>query len=278
MPSPLLSVEQLNNMLAKQPVLLLDVSVDKVVGKTPIVYSEIQTIPGSVHLDINKHLVDESKPGVHNFPTREQVQQVLISIGFTGQPIILFDNQGIYSAPRAWWILQSFGLSNIFILDGGYPAWRAEGFETSNQYSKAIPALTSADLSLQVNCLTDKNDILNNLDTKQFTVVDVRSESRFQAKEPEPRSGIRSGHIPNSINLPFANVLSEFQYKDKAALKSLFNDLNVDLDQPLVFSCGSGVTACIVIVAAIIAGVKTVSLYDGSWSEWGAEHDLPIEA
>lgn len=280
MGSPLVSTEWLANHVDQPELFLLDVSVDNVVGKEPIIYDELITIPDSYKVSIDHELSDTETAGIHVFPTAKQIQQVAQKLGFTPKStIVLYDDQGIYSAPRAWWIFKSFGFEKVFILDGGLPKWQAEGRATAANHLE--PSHQSCDSSFERNpaAVKSSTDVLSNIDSEESTVVDVRAEARFYGKAPEPRPGVRSGHIPKSCNLPFMNVLSSdgLTFKSVDELKALFDAQNFSQDAPFIFSCGSGMTACIMLVAAIVAGYDNVSLYDGSWAEWGADASLPIE-
>lgn len=283
MESPLVTTEWLARHTERSDLFLIDVSVDNVIGKEPIVYDEPITIPGSYKVSIDHELSDTETAGIHVFPKVKQIQQVAQKLGLTPKStIVLYDDQGIYSAPRAWWIFKSYGFDKVFILDGGLPKWRAEGRETASDHltsSSASLLDITEDLDINVSAVKTVPDLLENIESGISTVVDVRAEARFYGKAPEPRPGVRSGHIPKSCNLPFMNVLSSdgLTFKSAGDLNALFESQNFSSDASFIFSCGSGMTACIMLVAAIVAGYENVSLYDGSWAEWGADASLPIE-
>lgn len=279
MTTPLISVEQLIELQQEKEVLLVDVSLEKVVGMKAIEYSEFQVIPNSLYINLNTELADLTRPGNHNFPNKQQVHSCLNRIGYQSNKIIvLYDNQGIYASPRAWWIFASYGLTNVFILDGGLPAWIEYGKKTDNQYLTPDSENNNVILNFNSDFISTKQYIADNLETNAFLLIDVRSARRFSGEEEEPRPGVRSGHIPYSYNLPFTNLFDNKRYKTKQELTNIFAGIPVAKSKPLIFSCGSGITACIACIAAKVCGYQNVSLYDGSWTEWGSDPDMPIRS
>lgn len=280
MNSPLVTTEWLASQTDLSGIFLLDVSVANVVGKTPISYDQLITIPNSYKVSVDSDLSNTDAVGVHVFPTEKQIQSVANNIGFNTQStLVLYDDQGIYSSPRAWWIFKSFGFEHVFILDGGLPKWRAEGRMTDMVHLVPSGDIVSEDFKLDLSAVKTATDLLANIETEASTVVDVRAADRFFGRVPEPRPGVRSGHIPKSSNLPFLNVLTSdsLTFKSQNELKALFETENFNPAASYIFSCGSGMTACIMLVAAVLAGYENVCLYDGSWAEWGADRSLPVE-
>ena len=193
--------------------------------------------------------------------------------------IIAYDYMGgACAAARVWWMFRHFGHEKVSVLDGGLKKWKAENRALSTEDPKILPAYfdTVATRSIVRSC----TDMQANIVAKTWQTVDARGAGRFEGTEPEPRPGLRSGHIPSARNVPFATLLesSTQTFKDKAAIKKAFISAGVDLSKPITTTCGSGVTACTVALGAYLVGKTDVNIYDGSWLEWGADSTLPLEA
>jgi thiosulfate/3-mercaptopyruvate sulfurtransferase len=281
MPSPLVTTDWLQENLDNEHLVLIDASMANVVGKEPIVYDRPMLIPGSFRIDLEGALCDTGASQAHAFPTEEQFTAEARRLGIKPESlVVLYDDQGIYSAPRAWWILRAMGLKQVFVLDGGLPQWLAEGRDIDSASVADAAKHGSVVGKLDHTLVRDSAYVFQHLEDERVTVIDARSQARFLAQAPEPRPGVRGGHIPNSLNLPFTEVLEGHRFKPASQLASTFAHLASSLqpsnEPQLVFSCGSGITACIILLAAELAGYTQLSLYDGSWADWGSSESLPV--
>lgn len=275
---PLVTTAWLADNLANPKLVLLDASMVEVLGREPIVYNQPVYIPGSRKMDLESNFCDLNSTMVHAFPSAEQFTEEAQKLGINSDStVVIYDNQGIYSAPRAWWMFQAMGHINTFVVDGGLPQWLAENRETVAGLTANDHGTGNLRSEFHPEMVCGANDLLTALQAGQVSIVDARSPKRFYGTAPEPRAGVRSGHIPGSQNLPFAKVLDEHTFKNPERLKALFADILPASGQQAVFSCGSGITACILLLAAVIAGYKNNALYDGSWADWGSNPELLIE-
>lgn len=234
-------------------------------------------IPGSVFWDIDT-IANVASDFPHMMPSADQFEMQMSELGISNDTtVVVYDGLGVFSAARPWWMLKAFGHTSVYILDGGLPKWMAEGCPLNSEKSNVIKGHYSANLN--PNYIRTADDLLNNLHSKSEQIVDARPNGRFRGSEEEPRPGCRSGHIPNSFNLPFDHLIDP-QTKTllpQDALRKRYKNVGIDINQPVITSCGSGVTACILALGMHVMEKPNVAVYDGSWSEWGTKADLPIQ-
>ncbi|RZJ97629.1 MAG: 3-mercaptopyruvate sulfurtransferase [Novosphingobium sp.] len=232
-------------------------------------------IPGAVFLNLAE-LVDPASPIDNTLPSAEKFASRMQELGLgDGSRIVLYDDSAIRTSARAWYMLrQVFGAHHVAVLDGGLAKWKAEG-RTIESGRNALRARHFTAWS-DAKRLRTKDDVLANLRHGEEQLVDARGAPRFTGEEQESRPGLASGHIPGSRNVPYKALFNaDGTYKDKTALTAVFEEAGVDLDRPIIATCGSGMTACAVAFALHLLGRDKVSLYDGSWSEWGADPATP---
>ncbi|WP_281335837.1 sulfurtransferase [Flavobacterium eburneipallidum] len=230
-------------------------------------------IKGSRVFDIKNSFSDTENPLPNTFPNAAQFTAECQKLGINkNSTIVVYDTFGIYSSPRVWWMFNAMGHSTVYVLNGGLPQWIKEGFPTEIK-KESIFSKGDFEAKLQPELIKSKEQILENINSKEAVLIDARSPERFHATIEETRVGIRNGHIPGSINVPFDTLLEDGKYKSEAELSEIFN-LN---DKPLYFTCGSGITACILLLATELISDNPKAVYDGSWTEWGHSTNLPID-
>ncbi|HEX7006635.1 MAG TPA: 3-mercaptopyruvate sulfurtransferase [Alphaproteobacteria bacterium] len=234
-------------------------------------------IPGAVFFDIDE-IADTGNPLPHMLPSPEKFAARVRKLGLgDGCRIVVYDGAGLFSAARVWWMFRVFGHDDVAVLDGGLPKWRREG----RPVEATPPAPGDRHFTARVNTLLvrDLDQMKANLASAREQVLDARPAGRFAGTDPEPRPGLRSGHIPGSRNLPFNRLVDPETgtVLPADALRRLFVDAGIDLARPIVTTCGSGVSAAALALGLYLIGHRDVAVYDGSWSEWGGRTDTPIE-
>jgi thiosulfate/3-mercaptopyruvate sulfurtransferase len=242
--------------------------------RDPVAEFEQEHIPGAAFMDL-RELADDEDPLPAMLPPDFKFASRMQALGLgNGDRIVVYDNSPNHSAARAWWMLKSFGAGRVAILDGGLQKWKAEGRPLESGVRAVGRGHFSAELD--PSQLADKAYVSAILHSIEHEIVDARGPGRFAGEEPEPRADLASGHIPGSCNLPYGRLFNpDNSFKRGEALRAAFEEAGVDLTKPMVTTCGSGVTAAVLLFGAHLLGKQDVKLYDGSWAEWGADPATP---
>lgn len=234
-------------------------------------------IPGAVFFDIDA-ISDPGSTLPHMMPSADLFAAEVGALGISSDDhVVVYDTNGLSSAARVWWMMRAFGHDKVSVLDGGLPKWVAEGRAVESGPVHPRPAAFRARLDRSL--LKSVDDVRANIDGRRADILDARSAGRFHGTEAEPRAGLRGGHIPGSLSLPYTDLLNpaDKTVRDADALAAAFDKAGIKGNRPVITSCGSGITACVLALGLHLVGREDVAVYDGSWTEWGGRPDTPIE-
>jgi thiosulfate/3-mercaptopyruvate sulfurtransferase len=275
--NPLIAPSWLASRLQNPGTIVLDATLPPV-GVTPPVDTRSRYldkhIPGSIFFDIDE-LSDHATALPHMLPTPEDFSRSMSALGVgDDMTIVVYEQEGVFSSPRAWWMLRTFGAQNVYILDGGLRAWTEAGLPTESgpvhRPAASFHATLNRDAVKDISQLRDRM-------AKHQQILDARSAGRFNGTAPEPRPGLSSGHMPGATSVPFTELVEDGRLKPAEKLRELFLAKDVNLQQSITTTCGSGVTAAVIALGLEVVGAQNVSLYDGSWAEYAQQPDSIIE-
>jgi len=266
MKNTLVDVNWLSQNIHRSDIVILDATQASKKADLPEGITD-QQIPGALPFDIKNNFSDPNSSLPNTMPSPSHFEKESCKLGINDTTtIVVYDDYGIYFSPRVWWMYKVMGHNKVVVLNGGFTAWIEANQPTENKTKhQSLPGNFTANFNSHL--IKTYDDIIANISSNESLLIDARSSGRFQGIVPEPRAGMLSGHIPNSENLPYTTVLENGKYKSKQAIQLLFDELPIN-DKPLIFSCGSGITACIILLAHELIGGGDKMLYDGSWTEW----------
>jgi len=270
--SALVSAQWLFENKDNPRLVILDTSLaNPIKGKST---NENKIIPNSIKFDWNK-FSDSNIELPHMMLNEAEFMRAAQELGINNNSIlVVYDNVGVYSSPRVWWMFRAMGLTSCYVLNGGLPSWLTMDYNYSDAHSKPNRK-GDFKANYRPQFFVSLAEVLTAVNDQHTFIIDARSAERFNGKVSEPRAGLRTGHIPNSVNIPFEKVLLGSEMQNNVVLAGIFEQIG-NKKSHLIFSCGSGVTACIDALAATIIGYQNISIYDGSWSEWGMNSSCPV--
>lgn len=273
--SPIVTVDWLRKHIKADNLVVLDATIKKV-GSLEEGSENKSLIPNTIFFDLKNVFLDKNGEFPNTIPEEKYFEEQVQNLGINKDScIIIYDNLGVYSSPRAWWLFKVFGFHNVAVLNGGLVKWIAYGFEVVDEYTEAL-SKGNFTVNLIQEQVTKYQQVLENITSIENCTIDARSKERFLAKVPEPRKDLKGGHIPKSVSLPYTEVQENGEMKSKEELIIIFDKINSE-NKKFICTCGSGVTACILALALEIIGNTNYSVYDGSWTEWASIPNLPIE-
>lgn len=263
----IVEVKWLNDQLGNKDLVVLDCTLKNQLLKQPLEIQDIN-IKGARFCDVKYKFSDTTNEFPTAYPSVSQFEKEAQILGINSNSIIVvYDANGIYSSPRVWWLFKSMGHQEVYVLNGGLPEWIKKGFPVEKKSEKEYPK-GNFKAEIHKDIVRKFDDVYTNLSSQKELVIDVRSKDRFQGVVAEPREGLRSGKIEHSINLPYTKVLDNGKFQNVKYLRDLFKFLEEE-ERGVIFSCGSGITACVVYLASEMILNTPKAVYDGSWTEWG---------
>ncbi|MGW3356177.1 sulfurtransferase [Streptomyces bungoensis] len=267
---PLVDADRVAARLGEEGLVLFDASVGARRGAAP-------RIPGARPFDLDKDLSDQTSPVPHTMPGAQEFTEALRALGVHDtDTVVVYDAQGVYSSARAWWMLRAMGFDRVAVLDGGLPAWTAAGHPVEDEPAAYDGPRGTFTARPRPGLIVDADTVAAVLSDPRAAVLDARTRERYAGTAPEPRPGLRGGHMPGSVSLPFGELQrTDGVMRPADELRAEFRAAAGDRER-LYFSCGSGVTACVLALGATLAGYRELAVYDGSWSEWGLPSERPV--
>lgn len=275
--NPIVTVDWLMSNLQNENLIILDCTIPKVTEKASLsITDDKKQIKGAIFFDIKKSFSDVNSQFPNTILSPEKFEEKAQELGINKNSVLIcYDDLGIYSSPRVWWMFQLMGFNNVAVLDGGFPKWEEKKYPVEKQQNN-IFLKGDFKVNYQPEKIKFTIDVLSAIENESILITDARSKGRFYGTEPEPRSVVKSGHIPTSASLPFNQLIEKGIFKSKEELKIIFNKINPK-ENVFIFSCGTGITASVLALGAEISGINNYAVYDGSWTEWGSTNNLPIE-